>query len=52
VVGCANGYVGYVLTEEAHREGGYESLTTFFESDAGTRIIEVVEELVQNLSSK
>jgi neutral ceramidase len=52
VVGCANGYVGYVLTEEAHRQGGYESLSTFFESDAGTRIVEAIEKLAEKLSSE
>jgi len=52
IIGYANGFIGYVLTEEAHREGGYESLSTFLEPNAGTRIIEVVEKLAGNLSSK
>ena len=51
IVGYANGYVGYVLTEEAYREGGYEALSTFLEQDAGTRIVDKVERLVEGLSS-
>jgi hypothetical protein len=45
VVGYANGFIGYVLTEEAYREGGYESLSTFFEPNAGSTIVETIEEL-------
>jgi hypothetical protein len=51
IVGYANGYVGYVLTEEAYKEGGYESLSTFFEPDAGIRIIDTIERLASSLSS-
>jgi neutral ceramidase len=49
IVGYANGFIGYVLTEEAHREGGYESLSTFLDASAGKRIIEVVEKLSKSL---
>lgn len=52
VVGYANGFIGYVLTEEAHREGGYESLSTFLEPDAGARIVGAAEKLARNLSSE
>nr|MDO8100750.1 neutral/alkaline non-lysosomal ceramidase N-terminal domain-containing protein [Candidatus Njordarchaeota archaeon] len=52
VVGYANGFIGYVLTEEAHREGGYESLSTFLEANAGTRMVEEVEKLARSLSLK
>jgi neutral ceramidase len=49
IVGYANGFIGYVLTEEAYREGGYESLSTFLDASAGKRIIEVVEKLAKSL---
>jgi neutral ceramidase len=52
MVGYANGFIGYVLTEEAYREGGYESLSTFLEPNAGTRIVETVERLSEKLSTK
>lgn len=51
VVGYANGYIGYVLTEQAYREGGYESLATFLDTSAGNRIVEVVEKLSEGLSN-
>jgi neutral ceramidase len=50
IVGYANGYIGYVLTEEAYTEGGYESLSTLLERDAGTRIVDTVELIVNRLS--
>jgi hypothetical protein len=52
IVGYANGYVGYVLTEEAYKEGGYESLSTFLEQNAGTIIVETIERLTNRLSSE
>jgi neutral ceramidase len=49
IVGYANGFIGYILTEEAHREGGYESLSTFLDASAGKRIVEAVEKLSKSL---
>jgi hypothetical protein len=49
IVGYANGYVGYVLTEEAYKEGGYESLSTFLEPNAGARIVDTIERLTNTL---
>lgn len=51
VVCYANGFIGYVLTEEAFSEGGYESLITLLDASAGSHIVEVIERLSENLSN-
>jgi hypothetical protein len=49
VVCYANGFIGYVLTEEAFREGGYESLITLLDSNAGNIIVDEIDKLGKNL---
>jgi hypothetical protein len=49
VVCYANGFIGYVLTVEAFKEGGYESLITLLDSKAGNIIVNEVEKLGKKL---
>jgi hypothetical protein len=49
IVGYANGFTGYVLTEQAHSEGGYEALSAFLDADAGAKIVKKVEEIASRL---
>jgi len=49
VVGLANGYHGYLPTPDQHRLGGYEtwrSRWSYLEVDASTKIVGVIEELI------
>jgi hypothetical protein len=45
VVCYANGFIGYVLTKEAYSEGGYESLITLLDPNAGNMIVDEIEKL-------
>jgi hypothetical protein len=49
VVCYANGFIGYVLTEEAFKEGGYESLVTLLDPSAGNTMVDEVEKLGRKL---
>lgn len=46
IIGLANGYTGYVPTESAFREGGYESAVAFCAADSERRLLEAVEQLL------
>jgi hypothetical protein len=45
VVCYANGFIGYVLTKKAYSEGGYESLITLLDQNAGEMIVNEIEKL-------
>lgn len=49
IVGYANGYVGYVPTEKAFQEGGYEVISTLFTREAGDIIIDESLKLLKTL---
>ncbi|MHC4884056.1 MAG: neutral/alkaline non-lysosomal ceramidase N-terminal domain-containing protein [Planctomycetota bacterium] len=47
VICCANGTLqGYIVTEEAFAEGGYEASNSFFPPEAGEDLIQAVKELL------
>ncbi|MDD5705916.1 MAG: neutral/alkaline non-lysosomal ceramidase N-terminal domain-containing protein [Kiritimatiellae bacterium] len=49
VITCANGSVsGYVVTEEAAREGGYEASTSVFSTDSGRLLVQHSQELLDS----
>ena len=48
---CANGTMaGYIATEEAAREGGYEASTSVFSTEAGPRLVEATQKLINHQS--
>ena len=46
---CANGFEGYLPTEEAFREGGYEATASAFTSDLESQCVGAAVELLKNL---
>jgi hypothetical protein len=50
VIAMANGELqGYVVTEEAAAEGGYEASNALFGPEAGRRLVEATEELLEGV---
>jgi neutral ceramidase len=48
VISLANGELqGYMVTEEAAREGGYEALNSFFGPHSGRMLVDVTLELLR-----
>jgi hypothetical protein len=50
VIGYANDYVGYIATNEAYAEGGYEPVWNILAPGAGERITDVASGLIEKLS--
>ncbi len=42
IIGYCNDIVGYVVTPDAAREGGYEAGATFLDAEAGKRIVDAI----------
>jgi hypothetical protein len=49
IVGIANGYIGYLPTQEAHEVGGYEVVSSKCRPEAASKLIENVLDLEQKL---
>jgi len=49
IVGLANDYIGYILTPEEYREGGYEATVSFYGDQLGPTLRAGMERLVENL---
>lgn len=49
IAGYANDYIGYILTEDAHREGGYEAGVTLTGLEAGAIVAETGKSIVTDL---
>ena len=53
VLETSNGYApGYLYTEQAGREGGYEVGTSMFASDAGNHVVSIIKEKLSCSHSK
>jgi len=48
-VTCANGFEGYLPTEEAFREGGYEATASPFTHDLESQCVQAAVELLKNM---
>jgi len=48
-IGLADDYVGYILSSEQYRQGGYESGTSFYGPELGTQLVGEMKETVRPL---
>ena len=51
-VGLANSYIGYILSPDQYRLGGYESGTSFYGPELGSRLVAEMGRTVQPLFAK
>lgn len=49
VVGYTDGYLGYLADEQAHEQGRYEALSSFFGPDAGEPVVAAALDLLRSL---
>ena len=51
IIGLANGYIGYILTEEEYHRGGYEPSVSFYGPKLGQSIEKGLLEVIKALAS-